>query len=130
MFILFVCFWHNSPPPGGQGLLIHEVSISRTTTHHSWWDSSGRVISSSQRSLPDNTQHPQQTNIHAPAGFEPAIPASERPQTYALDRATTGTGNMFILLQLYNIYMVVMDSFYFLIVFSAKADNVRVKHNV
>jgi len=37
---------------------------------------------------------------------------------------------MFILLQLYNIYMVVMDSFYFLIVFSAKADNVRVKHNV
>ena len=28
----------------------------------------------------------------SPAGFEPAIPASERPQTYALDRAATGTG--------------------------------------
>ena len=28
----------------------------------------------------------------SPAGFEPAIPASERPQTHALDRATTGTG--------------------------------------
>ena len=27
-------------------------------------------------------------------GFEPAIPASERPQTYALDRAATGTGNL------------------------------------
>ena len=26
-------------------------------------------------------------------GFEPTIPAGERPQTYALDRATTGTGN-------------------------------------
>ena len=25
-------------------------------------------------------------------GFEPAIPASERPQTHALDRAATGTG--------------------------------------
>ena len=25
-------------------------------------------------------------------GFEPTIPASERPQTYALDRAATGTG--------------------------------------
>ena len=25
-----------------------------------------------------------------PAGFEPAIPASERPQTYAIDRAATG----------------------------------------
>ena len=29
-----------------------------------------------------------------PAGFEPAIPASERPQTYALDRAPTGIGHM------------------------------------
>jgi hypothetical protein len=25
-------------------------------------------------------------------GFEPAIPASERPQSNALDRASTGTG--------------------------------------
>ena len=25
-------------------------------------------------------------------GFEPTIPAGERPQTYALDRAATGTG--------------------------------------
>jgi len=24
-------------------------------------------------------------------GFEPSIPAGERPQTYALDRAATGT---------------------------------------
>ena len=27
-----------------------------------------------------------------PAGFEPAIPACERPQTHALDRAATGIG--------------------------------------
>ena len=27
-----------------------------------------------------------------PAGFEPAVPASERPQTHALDRAATGIG--------------------------------------
>jgi hypothetical protein len=27
-----------------------------------------------------------------PAGFEPAIPASERPQTHALDRAATVIG--------------------------------------
>ena len=27
-----------------------------------------------------------------PAGFEPAISAGERLQTYALDRAATGTG--------------------------------------
>jgi len=29
----------------------------------------GRVISSSQRPLPDNTRHSQQTNIHAPGGI-------------------------------------------------------------
>jgi hypothetical protein len=39
-----------------------------------------------------NTQHLQETNVHAPAGFEPAIPARERPQTRALDRAATGIG--------------------------------------
>ena len=27
-----------------------------------------------------------------PVGFEPVIPAGEQPQTYALDRAATGTG--------------------------------------
>jgi hypothetical protein len=27
-----------------------------------------------------------------PAGFEPTIPVSERPQTHALDRAVTGIG--------------------------------------
>ena len=26
-----------------------------------------------------------------PVGFEPTVPAGERPQTYALDRAATGT---------------------------------------
>ena len=28
-----------------------------------------------------------------PVGFEPTISADERPKTYALDRAATGTGN-------------------------------------
>ena len=32
------------------------------------------------------------TNIHAPVGFEPTISGGERPHTYALDRAPTGTG--------------------------------------
>ena len=29
-----------------------------------------------------------------PVGFEPTISAGERPQTYASDRAATGTGSM------------------------------------
>ena len=49
-------FSATAPPPrGGQGLLIHEVCRSHTTKQHGWQDSSGRVISSSQRPLPDNT---------------------------------------------------------------------------
>jgi hypothetical protein len=31
-----------------------------------------------------------------PVGFEPTIPASARPQTYALDRAATGIGITFL----------------------------------
>ena len=48
---LFVCFWRNGQHLG-QCFLIHEVSRSHTTTHHSRYDSSGRVISSSQRLSP------------------------------------------------------------------------------
>ena len=44
-------------------------SRSHTTTHHIRQDSSGRVISSSQRPLPDNAHHSQQTNIHASGGI-------------------------------------------------------------
>ena len=33
-----------------------------------------------------------------PAGFEPATPASERPQTQALDRAVSGIGQNAVLL--------------------------------
>jgi len=80
--------------------LILEVSTSHTTTHHSRWNSTGRVISSSQRHLPNKTQHSQQTSL-PPAGFEHTISAGERPQSYDLDRAATGTGCVYI----YNIYV-------------------------
>jgi hypothetical protein len=34
-----------------------------------------------------------------PLGFEPTISAGERPKTYALDRAATGTGNKISILE-------------------------------
>ena len=43
--VLFLFFFLARQPPMGQGLLIHEVSRSHTTTHHSRYDSSGQVIS-------------------------------------------------------------------------------------
>ena len=79
-------FGATTPPPVGHDLLSHHVSRS-----HTMEDSSGRLISSSQRPIPDNTQHTQQTSM-PPVGFEPTISSGKRPQTHALDRAATGTG--------------------------------------
>jgi hypothetical protein len=61
-----VALWPNA----GHGVLILEVSRSNTMTHHIWYDSPGQVISSPQTPVPDNTQHSQQTNIHAPGGIQ------------------------------------------------------------
>ena len=89
--VLFVCLFVclAQQPPVDHGLLIHEISRSHTTTHHCREDSSGRVISSSHRPLPDNTQHLEQTKIHVSGGIRTA---GNRSQTYALERAATETG--------------------------------------
>ena len=70
------CFflpWSNSPQ------WAKAFSLSRihnhTQTHNTRQDSSGRVISLSQRPLPDNTQHSQQTDIHAPGGIRTHNPS-------------------------------------------------------
>ena len=44
-----------------------------------------------------------------PAGFEPAIPASERPQTHALDRVATGIGSRLQLLLLFTVKYTTTD---------------------
>jgi len=44
-------------------------SFTRFLDHTQRRTSSGRVISSSQRPLPDNTQHSQHTDFHAPGGI-------------------------------------------------------------
>ena len=43
--------------------------------------------------LTTHNTHNRQTSM-PPVGFKPTISAGERPQTYALDRAATGTGNI------------------------------------
>ena len=79
MFRLLYFFppWHYTThsgcvfysPLSGFSLLEYEVTWSHTATRHSRQDSSEWMISPSQRPLPDNTQHSQQTNIHAPGGI-------------------------------------------------------------
>ena len=41
--------------------------------------------------LTTQNTHNRQTSV-PPVGIEPTVSAGERPQTYALDRAATGTG--------------------------------------
>jgi hypothetical protein len=53
----------------GQGILIIETSRSLLKTHNTWQDSSGRVISLSQRPISDNTQDSKETDIHLPDGI-------------------------------------------------------------
>jgi hypothetical protein len=75
-----------------QSLLIIEVSRSHSDTPHSV----GLLWTSDQPDAAASTwNHTTLTSDRHPclfAGFEPSIPASERSQTYAVDRAATGVG--------------------------------------
>ena len=68
--------------------LLHLFTLIDTHTHN-LYDSSGREIGPSHRPLYYNTQYSQEKASTPPKGFAPAIPASEQPQTPALDRANT-----------------------------------------
>jgi len=61
-------------PLVGQGSLLFRlhiyIQLDRTRQ-----DISGRVISPVQRLLPDNTQHSQETDIHAPGGIQTHNPS-------------------------------------------------------
>ena len=73
-----------------QLLVVHGLPIIDASIPHS--DSSGRMISPTQRRLLGNIHtHKRQTSVY-PTRFEPAIPASERLLTHSLGRAATGIG--------------------------------------
>ena len=60
----------------GHGNTQRRITVGRTP--------SGRAISSSQRPLPDNTQHSQQTNFHAPGGIRTHNPSRRAAADLAL----------------------------------------------
>ena len=57
------------------------------------------MIGPLQGPIPDNTQHSAMT----PAGFEPAIPASQRPHTHPFDNAATVMGNSPSIITLFSV---------------------------
>jgi hypothetical protein len=79
-------FFHGSTAPNGPGLLIFEAWQSHSDIPHSVG-----LLWTRDLYLTTHNTHNTQTTI-PPAGFEPSIPASERPQTHALDRATIEIG--------------------------------------
>ena len=88
---LFVCFWRDSPQwaraSSFTGFLDNtqrRTTVGRTPLDE--WLARRRDLY-----LTTHNSHKRQTSM-PPVGFEPTISAGERPQTYALDRAATGTG--------------------------------------
>jgi hypothetical protein len=77
----YVCMyipWRNSPQWAKASSLSTLRDHTQVDTHtHSRHDSSERVISPSQRPLPDNTQHSQQRDIHARAGIRTHNPSKQ-----------------------------------------------------
>jgi hypothetical protein len=80
----------------GQGCLIVEASPSHWIGHATLGRTSLDEWSARRRDLYLTTHntHKRQTSM-PPVGFEPTIPASERPQTHILDREVTGIGKKF-----------------------------------
>ena len=66
--------------------------------------------------------HNRQTFM-SPAGFEPAIPESERPQTHALDRTASGTGHLYqitnVIIETLTNYLAPESHFFFVLPFEA-----------
>ena len=89
----WIFFFKVRQPIVGQGLLIVEVSRSHLDTPQSV-----RLFWTSYQPDTDlyhttHDTHKRQTSM-PPAGFEPTIVVSERPQAHALDRAATGIGTL------------------------------------
>jgi hypothetical protein len=86
-------FFYGAIPLVGHGLLIIEASRSHPFGHTTIGRTPLDEWSARRRDLYLTTHntHKRQTS-RLPAGFEPAIPASGRPQTHALDRAVTWIG--------------------------------------
>jgi hypothetical protein len=85
-------FFHGAAAPSGSGphyrgftIILRHTTLGRTPLDE--WSARRRDLY-----LTIHNTHNRQTSM-PPVGFEPIIPASEWPQTHALDCAATGIGH-------------------------------------
>jgi hypothetical protein len=92
-FICVIVFFNSSTAPWGLGRLI----VRGFTITHFRHTTFGRTpldewpARRTDLYLTTHNTHKGQTSMPS-AGFKPTIPVSDRPQTYGLDRTTTGIG--------------------------------------
>jgi hypothetical protein len=93
---IYIFFSMARQPYMGLGLLVssrlHDHTVRHTTVGRTPLDEG--PARRRDLYLTHNT-HKRQTSM-PPVGFEPTIPASERPKTHALDRTATGIGYIYI----------------------------------
>jgi len=79
-----------------QSVVVVAPDHTHTHTHtHTLGKTPLDEVSACHTELYLTTQNIQQSKYpSSPAAFEPAVPAHDRPQTDALDRAATGTGDI------------------------------------
>jgi len=90
----FLYFFHNATASSGPEPHFRDfkVTLRHTTLSRTPLDEwSGRRT---DLYLTTHNTHKTQTSL-TPAGFEPAIPASERPQTHVLGGAATGIDSVY-----------------------------------
>jgi len=89
----FSFLWRNEPTPGLRRLFF-DVSTSQFDTHthtHTLGRTALNNEPARRRAHYLHNKHKRRTSIPT-SGFEPAIPALERPQTHASKRTATAIG--------------------------------------
>jgi hypothetical protein len=89
-FILLCIYFHGITTPSGTGLPHYQgfaITLRHTTCGRTPLDD--RSARRRNLYLTKHNANKRQTSI-SPVGFKPAIAASERPRTHALNRAATG----------------------------------------
>jgi len=86
-YLLLFVSWLDRPngPRRGFTIILRHTTVGRTPLSE-WY------VRRRDLYLTTHNTHTRQISM-PPEGFEPAIPASERSQTHALDRTATGIGS-------------------------------------